>query len=87
MNHLELVLKHPVHLSSPVKWKGEYSRTTPNACERPLHTLLALRGSGSRRFEALEPPQLSAETPGTPCFPCKAVAREGSVQVTHADLL
>ena len=40
------VVRHPAHLASPVKMKLEkvrYGRTTPNSCERTLHTLLSLR--------------------------------------------
>ena len=46
-NHAELARhQHPAHLVSPVKMKLEkvrYSRTTPNSCERTLHTLLSVR--------------------------------------------
>ena len=37
--------KHPALLVSPVTMyieKVRYSRTTPNACDKPLHTLLSL---------------------------------------------
>ena len=54
LNHPELVHKHPAHLASPVKMKLEnvrYSRTTPNSCEKTLHSLLCLLSCGTRRFE------------------------------------
>ena len=45
LNHQELVYRHLTHLVSPVKVRFEdvlYSRTTPNSCERSLHTLFSL---------------------------------------------
>ena len=45
LNYPKLVHKHPAHLASLVKMylgKVRYSRTTPNSCERTLHTLLSL---------------------------------------------
>ena len=46
LNHPERVQKYPANLVSPVKKSLEtvrYCRTTPNACERPLDSLLSLR--------------------------------------------
>ena len=53
LNHPELVHKHLYTLLLLVE-KVRYSRTTPNSCNRTLHTLLSLVREGSRRFDVLE---------------------------------
>ena len=45
LNHSETVYKYPTHLVTTVKMRFEkvrYSQTTPNSCQRLLHTLLSL---------------------------------------------
>ena len=45
LNHSETVYRYPTHLVTTVKMrfdKVRYSRTTPNSCQRLLHTLLTL---------------------------------------------
>ena len=45
LNHPEVAHRYPRHPVPPVKMllgKVRYSRTTPNSCERHLHTLLSL---------------------------------------------
>ena len=55
LNNPELVHKHPAHLVSPVKMELEkvrHSRTTPNSCEKTVHTLLSLKvRKGSMRLK------------------------------------
>ena len=51
------------------------------------HNFTELARLGSMRFDVLEPPRTSAKAPCTPGFPCTAVAREGSVQSNHPELL
>ena len=49
LNYPEPVHKHPAQIASPLKMleKVRYSRTTPNSCERTLHTFLSLKLCGS----------------------------------------
>ena len=66
--------------------KVRYSRTTPNSCQRLLHTLLSVVREGSRRFEGVEPLGNSVQVPYTPCYHCEDEVREGSVQSNHSEL-
>ena len=57
LNHKELVYRYSTPLVPTVKMrfeKARCSRTTPNSCQRPLHTLLSLL-MGSRGLAAVEP--------------------------------
>ena len=77
LNHPELGHNHPANLVIPVTInieKVRYGRTTPNSCDKTLHTLLS---PYMISFED-EPPLTRVKDVYILCYLCEDAVREGS---------